>query len=122
MSLKTVQSACVVQVPSGGAIDEIRKVHDRSFGRWPPHINLLYPFVDASTFPAAVELIRPILSRIPPFTLTLTEFGEFDHRSSLTIWIRPETEVGRVNCSHVIVILAKFKLLLCHYHDSLQTF
>ena len=31
-------------------INKIRKNHDKAFDRWPPHINILFPFVEAELF------------------------------------------------------------------------
>lgn len=43
MSTQKVVTSAVVVVPPQSLwpqIQEIRKVHDKAFGRWPPHINL----------------------------------------------------------------------------------
>ncbi len=39
---KTVQSAVIIMPPKEmwGPIDEIRKIHDKGFIRWMPHINM----------------------------------------------------------------------------------
>jgi hypothetical protein len=46
----------------------IRSQHDKSFRRWPPHINLLYPFINAKHFTPyqlVVILIQSLLSLHP---------------------------------------------------------
>ena len=78
---------------------------------------MLYPFIDAAAFAAAVPQIEAALRRIAPFALTLREFGVFEHRGcdaralaacrrivlyacigthargrSQTVWLRPESE------------------------------
>jgi 2'-5' RNA ligase/endonuclease/exonuclease/phosphatase family metal-dependent hydrolase len=104
---KTVKSAFVLQVPEElrAPVDAIRKDYDRSFGRWPPHVNLLYPFVEASTFASAVALIEPILRQQEPFRVWFAEFGSFEHRGSTTVWLRPETDPPNV---------------LLHIHNALR--
>jgi poly(A) polymerase len=44
-------------------------VHDKSFTRWMPHINLLYPFLEdnGSVFEGAAEEIAQAIATIQPF-------------------------------------------------------
>lgn len=44
---KVVKSALVVMPPPEAwtAIQRVRKVYDKSYYRWPPHLNVLYPFL-----------------------------------------------------------------------------
>lgn len=44
---KVVKSALVVMPPPEAwiAIQRVRMVHDKSYYRWPPHLNVLYPFL-----------------------------------------------------------------------------
>ncbi len=50
-----------------------RCFHDKSFVRWPPHINLLYPFVEdqgedqGGSFAAAAEAAAGALADVEPF-------------------------------------------------------
>jgi LPPG:FO 2-phospho-L-lactate transferase len=39
-------------------VDRLRSLHDKGYNRWPPHINLVYPFVSADCLPGAVDAIR----------------------------------------------------------------
>ena len=50
-------------------IQELRIFNDKGFVRWPPHINLLYPFAaDAgNSFPLAAETLASALRSVPPF-------------------------------------------------------
>ena len=75
---KSVQSAVIIQLPDNvtDQIDRIRKVHDRSAGRWPAHINLLYPFVSSAFFPQAAAAIRKVLNQFDSFELTLNECND----------------------------------------------
>lgn len=51
-------SALALIPPSSIAapIDTIRRVSDKNFARWPPHINLLYPFLYLPTEPGQGQL------------------------------------------------------------------
>lgn len=37
--------ALVPPVQAWDSIQAIRQVHDEQYFRWPPHVNLLYPFI-----------------------------------------------------------------------------
>ncbi len=70
-------------------IQAIRQQYDAGFVRIVPHITLLYGFLPDEYFEEVVELIAPILAKIPPFTLTLADFHIFTHRKTATAWLRP---------------------------------
>jgi hypothetical protein len=55
--LSSTQTALAVVVPysHSGDIDALRSVHDKSFRKWPPHLNILYPFVDPEHLESALE-------------------------------------------------------------------
>ena len=57
-------SAVVICPPSSqwGPIQEIRSVNDKSYVRWMPHVNLLYPFLLATT----TATRRPVAASTPP--------------------------------------------------------
>jgi hypothetical protein len=38
-------------------IDSLRALYDKAHGKWPPHINLIYPFVTVENLPGAMDLI-----------------------------------------------------------------
>jgi poly(A) polymerase len=59
------------------AIQEIRSSNDTSFDRWPPHINLLWPFIPQSQFASATTSIQSSskFSSIQPFTVRLSRFS-----------------------------------------------
>ncbi|KAL4448021.1 hypothetical protein ABPG75_005240 [Micractinium tetrahymenae] len=74
-------------------IQECRVFNDKSFTRWPPHVNLLYPFVEARHFPKAAQLCREALAGVQPFEVALRELDWFEHGPrSCTLWVRPEAE------------------------------
>ncbi len=87
-------SALVLMPPPElwGPIQAVRQIHDRHVERWMPHVNLLYGFVAEADFPEAAERILRVARGSEPFEVTLGDFGTFDHRSSSTLWLRPDTE------------------------------
>ena len=74
-------------------------MQDRGLWRWPPHANLLYPFVAPQHFPEAATLLIPALSRLAPFTVRLRELRIFVHKRSATLWLHPEVEGPEANSS-----------------------
>jgi len=79
-------------------IQHVRCFNDKSFVRWPPHVNILYPFEQdeptGAVFQAAAARAADALRHVQPFDLRLQSFGRFDHRSSCTLWLRPSQGEG----------------------------
>lgn len=76
--------SAVVLLPSSdqwSMIDNYRQQYDPSFGRWPPHINLLWPFFDLTDSESDEESIlvplRLLLSQYQPFTADVVEIDRF---------------------------------------------
>ncbi|MCB9707015.1 MAG: DUF504 domain-containing protein [Myxococcales bacterium] len=84
-------SALVVLPPSAiwPAIQAIRAELDPSYGRWMPHINLIYGFVDEAAFAGAAAAIAVRLRGFAPFEVRLGPLRRFDHRGSTTLWVEP---------------------------------
>src|ERR1700738_426166 len=69
-------------------IDTLRSTCDKAYGKWPAHINVVYPFVKIEDLPRAAELIRSRLAEYAreaqktstklPLQFDVT--GHFDHR------------------------------------------
>ncbi len=55
---KAVTSALALLPPTElcEQIENVRKAHDKAFERWPPHINLLFPFIPEMYMEQAVPL------------------------------------------------------------------
>ena len=76
-------------------VQRIRAVNDKSYTRWMPHINLLYPFLlddgedGDGNFDRAAAKAREALRDIEPFTVSLRTFGHFAHAKSCTVWLHP---------------------------------
>lgn len=89
---KTFKSAVCLVPPrhTWGPIQEVRCFNDKSYVRWPPHINVLYPFLEAQHLEAAAAVAAEALREQQPFDVHLREFGHFEHGRSCTLWLRPE--------------------------------
>ncbi len=93
LSVPPVHQAAVVLIPPEalwGPIEALRSKHDRNYERWMPHVTLLYPFVPEEHFAEAETLITEALRDLAPFQVTLSGFSHFEHRGSVTAWLRPE--------------------------------
>jgi|GEM_PF-184633 len=93
LSVPPVHQAAVVLIPPEelwGPIETLRSKHDRNYERWMPHVTLLYPFVPEEHFAEAEALIAEALRELNPFQVTLSGFSHFEHRGSVTAWLRPE--------------------------------
>jgi len=89
---KTVCSSLCVVLPNDVtyAVQSIRRDHDKSFLRWPPHVNLLYPFIPESSISNYVNEISNALHDMIPFKITFSEFKHFRHtQRSFTLWLEP---------------------------------
>jgi len=90
---KTQASALVVIPPEEAwePIQAIRRIHDRKFARWMPHVTLLYPFRPREEFGLAGKAIEEACGAAAPFEVRLARFRWFVHgRTSATIWLAPE--------------------------------
>ena len=88
-------SAVVICPPTSTwePIQRIRAVNDKSYTRWMPHFNLIYPFLlddgEDDNFDRAAAKAREALRDIEPFTVSLRTFGHFAHAKSCTVWLHP---------------------------------
>jgi hypothetical protein len=65
-------------------------VRDKGLWRWPPHANLLYPFVAPKLFHLAAAKLAHAASDIAPFEVCVRELRVFKHPRSATLWLHPE--------------------------------
>jgi endonuclease/exonuclease/phosphatase family metal-dependent hydrolase len=86
-------------------IDRLRELYDKAYGKWPAHINLIYPFVAPDSLPRAQEQIKTHLAQNlnldEPQTVALTETGLFKHRNNSTIFLQenasnPESSMATI--------------------------
>ena len=75
-----------------------RALRDKGLYRWPPHINLLYPFIAPQDFADAVAVLSPRLAAIAPLTITLDTLECFGgrHRGVLYATCSSADEIGRL--------------------------
>ncbi|KAF2470501.1 uncharacterized protein BDR25DRAFT_334500 [Lindgomyces ingoldianus] len=80
-------------------VDLLRSLYDKGYGKWPPHVNLIYPFVAPEYLPRAKAQIQSRL-RIPledPLARTpsvlLNKSGHFTHRSNHTVFLCEPDEI-----------------------------
>jgi len=82
--------AFVLPAEQQAPVQSIRKIHDRVYDRWPPHINFFFPFVPEEVVPSVVPRIRDALAHIQPFSTVLDTIGSFSHgKGPLTVWLGP---------------------------------
>eukprot|EP01130_Rhizamoeba_saxonica_P017575 TRINITY_DN8554_c0_g1_i1.p1 TRINITY_DN8554_c0_g1~~TRINITY_DN8554_c0_g1_i1.p1 ORF type:complete len:395 (+),score=70.15 TRINITY_DN8554_c0_g1_i1:28-1185(+) len=91
---KTYKTAMIVQPPPEltNQIQSLRANYDKAYVRWMPHINLMFPFVEASLFMHYRDRLEDTLKEFDVFTVTLRKFKYFQHRSSATVFLEPEVD------------------------------
>lgn len=92
MSSKTHTTAVVLIPPESAQppIQAIRRIHDRNFVRWMPHITLLYPFAARTDFANVTDALAKAAEQTTPFSIQLRRFDAFKHRRSCTMFLVPE--------------------------------
>jgi RNA 2',3'-cyclic 3'-phosphodiesterase len=94
MSARKSHHAAVVVIPPEEIcepIQAIRRLHDRLFLRWMPHINLLYPFLTADQLANALPALRDACTGVSSFAVSLASFRFFGHSSGqFTVWLDPQ--------------------------------
>ena len=88
-------TTAVVLIPSESVqppIQSIRRIHDRNFLRWMPHITLLYPFAERRDFASVIPALTQVAQQVPRFSVELARFDAFRHRKSCTMFLVPEPE------------------------------
>lgn len=96
LPVSSYQSALCVVPPENLCenIDRLRSLYDQAYGRWPAHVNLVYPFVPANRLAQAAERIRnQLASESRPsdaaISLHLDEANYFSQRQGKTIHLAP---------------------------------
>lgn len=73
------------------SLDSLRLLYDKSYGKWPPHVNLIYPFVAPEILPRAKAQIEEYLhsgtEAMLRHPITLDRAGFFEHRNSSTVFL-----------------------------------
>ncbi|KAJ8132408.1 hypothetical protein O1611_g1216 [Lasiodiplodia mahajangana] len=71
------------------SFNRLRSLYDKAYEKWPPHINLVYPFVRVEDLPTASELIASGMSQasLDVLNVRLDAADVFSHRHDNTIFI-----------------------------------
>jgi len=77
MTRKTQKTALVIIPPAETwpPIQAIRRVHDRQYRRWMPHITLIYPFRPIAEFSTLCETLAPVCNRLASLEITSKPSG-----------------------------------------------
>ncbi|KAG8167203.1 hypothetical protein KVR01_002892 [Diaporthe batatas] len=76
-------------------VDQLRSHYDRAYGKWPPHVNLVYPFVQVDALPRAAEAVQSAAAPVrgqKPLDICLDAAGVFQHKQDKTIYIHDEDD------------------------------
>ena len=67
-----------------------RRQHDKAYKGWPPHVNLLYPFVPRPELPEVIAALAVGLDQEGRFSLRFVKCGYFEHsKKSFTLYLEP---------------------------------
>lgn len=81
---------CIIPpTPLTHDVNRLRALYDKAYEKWPPHINLIYPFVAPESLPHAVDAVRATLvdNSTAEFSVRLDQSDFFAHKRSNTIYI-----------------------------------
>lgn len=74
-------------------INDIRSLYDKAYGKWPPHVNLIYPFVLKDVLEDAASIVSQLLqSYSSGIDIDIQEASLFQHSKHNTIYLEPTTE------------------------------
>jgi hypothetical protein len=92
-----------------GDIERLRELYDKAYGKWPAHINLIYPFVTPENLSRAQAQIKAHFeSKIDsnePQMVALSETGMFKHRSNSTVFLQ-ESRTQSTGCMALLRSMA----------------
>ncbi|KAL1967186.1 hypothetical protein VTN77DRAFT_3477 [Rasamsonia byssochlamydoides] len=94
-------------------IDRLRALYDKAYGRWPAHVNVLYPFVAVECLPRALEVIQSKLrstgleSGYQDLHVRLDKSDCFAHKRSNTIYMTEDVSPSNGNSRRNLAQLRK---------------
>ncbi|KAM0438891.1 hypothetical protein ACHAPT_001652 [Fusarium lateritium] len=71
------------------SVDRLRSLYDKAFGAWPPHVNLIYPFVAPETLPEVANILQDL---DPQPRIILERADTFNHKQHNTVFFRPSPD------------------------------
>lgn len=85
---------CIISSPqTWPRINDIRSLYDKAYGKWPPHINLVYPFVQRDVLDEAADIVSQLVqSQSSGIDIDIQDAGLFKHSKHNTIYLKPTTE------------------------------
>lgn len=89
------------------SIERLRSRYDAAYEKWPPHINLVYPFVSTPDLPEAVERIVARLGdgAFPPSSrsldMELNAASFFKHKHSNTLYLHDRGPERTLDLTHL---------------------
>lgn len=73
------------------AINRLRSLNDKAYGKWPPHINLVYPFVHPEVVANAADILLQLdLSSLVPSQVSITDADAFVRDKGNTLYLKPD--------------------------------
>ncbi|KAJ3212777.1 hypothetical protein HDU83_009174 [Entophlyctis luteolus] len=95
--MSDVSTALAIVLPEHlhDIVNAVRAKHDSAYPRWPPHINLIFPFIPLSEFTVAIPSLQAALQTVPPFALRLDAVGHFSQATrQATYHLKPSDSAG----------------------------
>jgi len=85
-------------------VNAVRAKYDRAYPRWMPHINYIFPFVEAERFPDIVATLQEAFANegLSSFTLRLNKLEYFKRKKDVTFHLKPEDQSGLERVYNVI--------------------
>ena len=94
--LASHQTALALVVPAHlqPEINSLRRLHDKAFRKWDPHINVLYPFVEPARLASAIAVLQECLQtrEIKEVQAIIDGVDVFKHRKNATVFLKPSVE------------------------------
>ena len=107
-------------------LQRLRELYDTAYETWPPHINLVYPFVAPEDLPEAQKRIQDGIDREPDLSdsrrIMLDSVGMFKQRSHSTILLNedPSTSDGSLSLLRSTVLRALGQSpTRCNFHMTI---
>lgn len=91
-STTTSHRSAVVLTPPvecWGPLQRQRARHDSRFTRWPPHVTLLYGFVEPATIDEALPSLAQAVTGLTPFEVRFDRLITFEHHTTFTLALTP---------------------------------
>jgi len=100
--LTSTQTALALILPKRlcSEINSLRRVYDKSYSKWTPHINILYPFVEPLSLPGAIRVLTDCLwdKQQSSINVSIDEVDVFRHRKNATVFLKPNVESTEMLC------------------------